>query len=228
VDLVIGDAIDVRSVVLGTVYGALLNFRDALEALGDTVNKPPYKAPPKAPVLYMKPRNTWATHEAKIVVPRGESALLMGGTLAIVIGRIACRVREEEAMAHVAGYTVANDVSVAHDSYYRPSVRQKCRDGFLPIGPRIVRRDAIRDPDALDIEVAVDGVTRQRANTRDLVRPVAKLIADVTEFMSIAPGDVLLVGVAANAPLARAGQRVTVTIAGIGTLASSLVAEDAT
>jgi 5-oxopent-3-ene-1,2,5-tricarboxylate decarboxylase/2-hydroxyhepta-2,4-diene-1,7-dioate isomerase len=85
----------------------------------------------------------------------------------------------------------------------------------------------VRDPDDLTIEVAIDGAARQRSSARDLVRPVARLIADVTEFMTLAPGDVLLVGVPANAPLARAGQRVTVRIDGVGVLANTLVAEAA-
>src|SRR4051794_31151366 len=90
-----------------TVYGALLNFRDTLDALGGVMHEPPYKAPPRAPVLYIKPRNTLAADGARIVVPRGVDALRMGGTLAVVMGRVACRVREADALAYVAGYTVA-------------------------------------------------------------------------------------------------------------------------
>ena len=151
----------------------------------------------------------------------------MGGTLGVVIGRVACRVREAEALSHVAGYTVANDVGVPHENLFRPSIRQTCRDGFCPIGPRVVARHRVRDPDDLTIDVAIDGVSRQMACTRNLVRRVPKLIADVTEFMTLAPGDVLLVGVAANAPLARPGQRVAVSIDGVGVLANTLVAEAA-
>jgi len=230
-DLVIRDAIDLRPEqrtawpAPGNVYGALLNFKNALAALGEAATQPPYKAPPRAPVLYIKPRNALAAHGARIVVPRGVAALRMGGTLGVVIGRLACRVREEDALAHVAGYTLANDVSVPHDSYFRPAVRQTCRDGFCPVGPRIVAREAVGDPDDLTIDVAVDGVSHQRASTRDLVRPVGRLIADVTEFMTLVPGDVLLVGVAANAPLACAGQRVTVSIEGVGSLENALVAQ---
>jgi len=230
-DLVIRDAIDLRVEQRtawpgpGNVYGALLNFKDALAALGDAAMRPPYKAPPRAPVLYIKPRNTLAGHGAHIVVPGGVEALRMGGTLGVVIGRVACRVREAEALSHVAGYTVANDVSVPHENYFRPSIRETCRDGFCPIGPRVVARHCVRDPDDLTIDVAVDGVSRQRASMRDLVRRVRALIVDVTEFMTLVPGDVLLAGVAANAPLARAGQRVTVSIDGVGVLANTLVAE---
>jgi len=211
--------------VCGAVYGTLLNFRDALAALGDAVREPPYKAPPTAPVLYVKPRNTHSAHERPIVVPRGVPELEMGASLGLVIGRVACRVPERDALSFVAGYTIANDVSVPHDNYYRPSIRMKCRDGFCPLGPWVIARRHVADPNALALRVTIDGVERQRAQTRDLVRPVHRLLADVTDFMTLLPGDVLLVGVPAAAPRARAGQRVAIAIDGVGTLANTLVAE---
>jgi 5-oxopent-3-ene-1,2,5-tricarboxylate decarboxylase/2-hydroxyhepta-2,4-diene-1,7-dioate isomerase len=214
--------------VRGTVYGTLLNFRDALAALGDAVSKPPYKAPPKAPVLYIKPRNTRSAHGRPIVVPAGVTALQMGASLGVVIGRTACRLREADAMAFVAGFTIVNDVSIPHDDYYRPSIRYKCRDGFCPLGPWVLARRHVRTPDALDMRVDIDGVVRQRANTRDLVRPIGRLLADVTEFMTLAPGDVLMVGVPGGAPQAQAGQRVAITIDGVGTLANPLIDASAT
>jgi 5-oxopent-3-ene-1,2,5-tricarboxylate decarboxylase/2-hydroxyhepta-2,4-diene-1,7-dioate isomerase len=210
----------------GTVYGTLLNHREALAALGDQVNAAPYKSPPKAPILYIKPRNTMVGHRVPVVVPSDAPELEIGATLGIAIGRTASHVAEAQALAFVAGYTVVNDISVPHASVYRPSMRFKCRDGFCPMGPAIVARALVPDPDALDIAVAVDGETVQRSSTAGLIRPVARLIADVTEFMTLFPGDVLTVGVAAGAPRARAGQRVTITIHGVGQLETPLVTED--
>ena len=209
--------------VAGAVYGTLLNFRGALAALGAAVHAPPYKAPPRAPVLYVRPRNTRSAHRRPVAVPGGVEALAVGASLAVVIGRTACRVAAADALEHVAGYTVASDFSVPHDSYYRPSIRYRCRDGFCTLGPWVIARRHVPDPDAVDLRVEVDGVVRQRATTRDLVRPVAQLIADVTAFMTLAPGDVLLTGVPADAPLARRGQRVAVTVDGVGTLENTLV-----
>ena len=210
---------------IATVYGTLLNHRQALAALGDAVNQPPYKAPPKAPILYIKPRNTRAGHGDAIVVPQGVDELEMGASLGIVIGRTACRVAEADALSVVAGYTVCNDVSVPHASYYRPSLRFKCRDSFMPIGPWIVGARHVADPDALHITVKIDGEIAQRSGTAGMVRATARLIADVTEFMTLAPGDVLMLGVVAGAPRARAGQRVSISIDGVGTLENPLVAE---
>jgi len=207
----------------GTVYGTLLNHRDALAALGEQVHAAPYKAPPQAPILYIKPRNTVVGHRVPVVVPGDVPELEIGATLGIVIGCTASHVTEAEALGFVAGYTVLNDISVPHASLYRPSMRFKCHDGFCPMGPTIVARALVPDPDALAIAVAVDGKTVQRTSTAGLVRPVARLIADVTEFMTLFPGDVLTVGVAAGAPRARAGQTVTITIDGVGRLENPLV-----
>ncbi len=214
----------------GTVYGTLLNHPNALAALGEQVHAPPYKAPPKAPILYIKPRNTWAGNGAAVVVPADAPELEMGATLGLVIGQTACRVNAAQALSHVAGFVVMNDISVPHAAVYRPSLRFKCRDGFCPIGPVVpagVANDAI-DPDNLAITVALDGEVVHRSSTAGLIRPVAQLLADVTEFMTLHPGDVLAVGVAAGAPRARAGQRVRITIEGVGELEHTLVAEAAT
>lgn len=214
------------TVPVGTVYGTLLNHRAALEELGAAVHQPPYKAPPKAPVLYIKPRNTHNRHGGSIVVPHGVAELEMGATLGIVIGRTACHVSEGHALSFVAGYTVCNDVSVPHDSFYRPSLRFKCRDGFMPLGPAIASTPQVTQPDALDITVGIDGKVAQRTSTAGMLRPVATLIAAVTEFMTLSPGDVLMLGVPAGAPRARAGQRVSITIDSVGTLENQLVAEE--
>ena len=209
-----------------TVYGTLLNHRDALASLGEAVDAPPYKAAPKAPILYIKPRNTWlGAHEA-IVVPAGVLELEIGATLGLVIGRAACRVSEADAMSFVAGYVIVNDVSVPHDSYYRPSLRFKARDTFCPIGP-FVARESVGSPDALGVAVTIDGETVQRASTAGLIRSAARLIADVSDFMTLVPGDVLSVGVAAGAPRARVGQHVSISINGLGRLDNPLAAEGA-
>jgi 5-oxopent-3-ene-1,2,5-tricarboxylate decarboxylase/2-hydroxyhepta-2,4-diene-1,7-dioate isomerase len=131
-----------------------------------------------------------------------------------------------DALSCVAGYVVMNDISVPHAAVYRPSMRFKCRDGFCPMG-EVVPACASINPDALAISVAIDGTEVHRNSTTGLIRPVAQLLADVTEFMTLHPGDVLAVGVAAGAPRARAGQRVRITIEGVGELEHPLVAEAA-
>jgi 5-oxopent-3-ene-1,2,5-tricarboxylate decarboxylase/2-hydroxyhepta-2,4-diene-1,7-dioate isomerase len=208
----------------GTVYGTLLNHREALAALGDQVNVAPYKAPPQAPILYIKPRNTWAKTGDSVLVPPDAPELQMGATLGLVIGRVASHVSLADALDHVRGYVVLNDISVPHDSFYRPSMRFKCRDGFCPMGA-FVPREAVGNPDTLAMTVAVDGVVVQQTDTGGRLRSVAQLLVDVTEFMTLHPGDILSIGVSAHPPLAHAGQRVTIKVDGVGQLENTLVSE---
>ncbi len=208
----------------GTVYGSLLNQRAALAALGDAVHRPPYKAPPQAPVLYIKPRNTLARDGDDVIVLAEAPELAIGATLGLVIGRVACRIDAADALDHLAGYVVVNDISVPHASLYRPSLRFNARDGFCPIGALRPRAE-VGDPDALAIRIFVDGVPVHQASTAERVRPAAQLLADVSEFMTLHPGDVLMLGVGAGAPRVRAGQRVAIEIDGVGRLENRFVAE---
>lgn len=209
--------------VEGTVVGALLNYRDELDALDNALSAPPYQAPPKAPILYLKPANTRIGHGHDVVLPADVDGVWAGACLGVVISRTATRVPALRAADFIAGYTIVNDLTVPHASYYRPAIRHKCRDGFCPMGPWTVDRDDVPDADALDITVRINGEIKQRANTSTLVRPVAQLLADVTAFMTLEAGDVLLVGMPENPPLARAGDRIDIDIARIGTLTTTLI-----
>jgi 5-oxopent-3-ene-1,2,5-tricarboxylate decarboxylase / 2-hydroxyhepta-2,4-diene-1,7-dioate isomerase len=147
----------------------------------------------------------------------------MGGTLGIVIKRAACRVSEAEALDYVGGWVVVNDVSIPHQSYYRPAIKQRCRDGFCPIGA--VAPFDFLDPSDAQVRIFINGELKARATTTDLVRPVHGLIADVTEFMTLRTGDILLIGEPGNAPLAGPGDRVRVEIAGLEGIENKLEAE---
>ncbi|WP_372704157.1 fumarylacetoacetate hydrolase family protein [Castellaniella sp.] len=215
----------VHAPVRGSVYGTLLNDRRALQALGDAVHQPPYKAPPQAPVLYIKPRNTLCAHGTRVVVPAGVEGLLAGAALGAVIGTTACRVREQDALACVAGYVIVNDLTVPHDSFYRPALPFRVRDHSCPMGPWIRAARLLPDPDDVTLSVYVDGIRQQQASTAGFIRPLGRLLQDITAFMTLVPGDVLLTGVPAEAPLVRAGQSVAIEIAGLGRLENHLIPE---
>ncbi|QGZ63785.1 fumarylacetoacetate hydrolase family protein [Paraburkholderia acidisoli] len=200
-----------RAPVHGAVYGTLLNDRAALEALGEAANAPPYKAPPRAPILYLKPRNTLAGHRARVPVP-GSEGVQVGASLGIVLGRTAARVTPHDAFDYVAGYTLVADLCVPHASVYRPSVRFRARDNFCVIGPAVTARHHVSDPDDLAIRVDIAGRAPFHASTATCVRGVAQLLADVTDFMTLAPGDVLTLGVPHDAPIVHAGEHATLTI----------------
>jgi 5-oxopent-3-ene-1,2,5-tricarboxylate decarboxylase/2-hydroxyhepta-2,4-diene-1,7-dioate isomerase len=205
----------------GAVYGTLVNHRSAVAALRDAVNRPPYNAPPMAPVLYIKPRNTLALPGSVVCVPRDTPELEIGACLGMVVGRTACKVSESQALDHLAGYLIVADISIPHASFHRPSIRFKARDGFCPLGPHVTARAVIGNPDALTIRTYVDEILVQTAGTTDSIRSAARLLADVTEFMTLAPGDVLTLGVAAPAPRVRAGQTSKIEIDGLGSLSNS-------
>jgi 5-oxopent-3-ene-1,2,5-tricarboxylate decarboxylase/2-hydroxyhepta-2,4-diene-1,7-dioate isomerase len=208
----------------GTVYGTLLNHRDALAALGDAVHAAPYKAPPKSVVLYLKPRNALAGPGDAVVVPADAPALEVGPSVGLVIGRTACRVSEATALDVVAGCVIVADISVPHESFYRPQVRFKARDGFCPVGPRVVGLAELGDLERLSVRVHVDGRLAHESSTSGWIRSPARLLAEVTDFMTLAPGDVLTMGVPHGAPRVRAGQRTAIEIDGLGRLENCFVA----
>lgn len=209
----------------GTVLGVLMNHRPALAALGEAVRQPPYKAPPNAPVLYLKPRNTWVAGGGVVPVPADAPELELGAALAAVIGRPAKGVAVADAPGHIAGWLLVADICVPHALYYRPSLRWRVRDGFCPLGPAVAPREAVPDPSALVLDVEVDGELVHRAPCGDRVRDIAALIADVSAFMTLQPGDLLMLGVAHGAPRVRAGQRAHISAPGLATLVMSFEAE---
>jgi 5-oxopent-3-ene-1,2,5-tricarboxylate decarboxylase/2-hydroxyhepta-2,4-diene-1,7-dioate isomerase len=214
-----------------TVVGALLEFQGAWQAMEPVMAQPPHHRPPVHPVLYIKPANTWARHGDPVLLPPDVAEVEIGATLGISFAHTASRVNAAQALEFVSGYCVVNDVTVPHldapkPALLRPPMRQKCRDGFCPIGPW-VSADELRDPGTLEIRSYINGELRQRSHTAQLRRNVAQLIADVSEFMTLAPGDLLLIGVAEQPARARAGDTMAVEIDGIGRLENPLQAETA-
>jgi 5-oxopent-3-ene-1,2,5-tricarboxylate decarboxylase/2-hydroxyhepta-2,4-diene-1,7-dioate isomerase len=191
------------------------------------MSRPPYKAPPKAPILYVKPTNTWSAHAAAIAVPANVPQVEVGATIAMVIGRNAQAVRTDDALKCVAGYVLMNDLSIPHASFFRPPVKYRCPDGFLGLGPAWVPADAAGDPSRFTLEVRINGALRQSVDFANLVRSAAQLLADVSEFMTLRAGDVLMLGCDLGRPLASAGDRIDIGAPGFATLTNTLVAEAA-
>lgn len=201
----------------GTVYGVLLNFRAEVAALAPQMNQPPYKAPPKAPVLYVKTANTWSPHGSAITVPAAVDAVEVGATIAMVIG----------AENDVEGFVLMNDLSIPHASFFRPPVKFKCVDGFLGIGPAMRDAQEVADPAQFTLEVRINGELKQSVDFSQTVRNAAQLLADVGEFMTLAHGEVLMLGCDAGRPLARPGDRIEISAPGFENLVNTLVKEQA-
>ena len=201
----------------GTVYGTLMNFRGELDALAAQMNQAPYKAPPQAPVLYIKPANTWTENGGRIALPAGVAEVEVGATVAMVM----------KSAREIAGFVLMNDVRLPHESFFRPPVKFNALDGFLGIGDRIRARNEAGDPAVFKLDVRVNGEVKQTVRFSQLVRPADKLLADVSEFMTLAEGDMLMLGCDVGRPRVKAGDRVEIFMPALGTLTNSFVAEAA-
>ena len=202
----------------GTVYGILLNFLDERAALAAQMSQPPYKAPPQAPVLYIKTANTWSRNGASVPVPAHVSQVEIGATVAMVMGPI-------------NRYVLMNDLSIPHASFFRPPVKFKCLDGFLGIGSQLVTTD---DPATFKLEVRINGTLRQTADFSNLVRDAQTLVRDVAEFMTLQEGDVLMLGCdslpGGGRPLTQVGDEIQISSPShpaLGALTNTLVAQTA-
>jgi 2-keto-4-pentenoate hydratase/2-oxohepta-3-ene-1,7-dioic acid hydratase in catechol pathway len=168
------------------------------------------------------------------VLPRVSRQVDYEGELAVVIGRSAKYVPQENALAHVAGYTCANDVS-AHDLEFRTSqwTSGKMLDTFCPLGPVLATADEIPDPGSLHLKTVLNGQTVQDAGLADMVFSVPFLISYISSLATLEPGDVILTGTPAGIGCNRkpqvflqAGDRVSVEIDGIGALSNPVIAEE--
>lgn len=203
--------------ITGTVYGTLMNFRSEHEALGAAMHAPPYKAPPRAPVLYIKTANTFTAAGGAITLPAGVAEVEVGATVAMVM----------DAPNHIAGYVLMNDLSIPHASFYRPAVKFRCVDGFLGIGDRMRARNEAGEPAIFALEVRINGELKQTVRFSQLLRPAETLLADVSAFMTLQAGDALMLGCEAQRPRARAGDTIEIRMPALGTLTNTLVAETA-
>jgi 5-oxopent-3-ene-1,2,5-tricarboxylate decarboxylase / 2-hydroxyhepta-2,4-diene-1,7-dioate isomerase len=199
----------------GTVYGTLLNFRREWDLWSERMKQDPHKAPPKAPVLYVKTANTFCPAGQDMLLQDGVSEVDIGAALGLVIG----------AQAQVVGAVLLNDWSVPHASYYRPPVKFRCRDGFLGL-PAQVTAGKVQDWAALQLKVRCNGELVQTVQLGDLMRNMPTLLADVGEFMTLQPGDVLMVGTDCLAdgtrPRAKAGDRVEISATGFASVITSV------
>ena len=212
----------------GTVYGVLLNSNEEFAAMAGQMTSLPYKAPPSAPVLYIKTANTWNPSGGLVALQPQSPEILVGATIGMLIGAVAPEKRASAAIESIAGFVLMNDFSIPHASFFRPPVKFNCLDGFLGIGAQTVSPDEAGDPARLTLEVRINGELRHTVDFSQMRRNAAQLLVDVNEFMTLREGDVLMLGCGAGRPLAKAGDRVDVSVPGVpafGTLSHTLVEE---
>jgi 2-keto-4-pentenoate hydratase/2-oxohepta-3-ene-1,7-dioic acid hydratase in catechol pathway len=188
--------------------------------------------PPASPILFGKFATCIVGPEEPIVLPKTSSQVDYEAELAFVIGRRAKGVPEAEAMRHVAGYTVCNDVS-ARDFQFGDGqwTRGKSCDTFCPIGPALVTADEVPDPHALGIELRLNGQVMQQSSTRNLIFSIPFLVSFISRTMTLEPGDLVStgtppgVGVFRKPPVfLKAGDTVEIAVEKVGTLRNPVVA----
>jgi 2-keto-4-pentenoate hydratase/2-oxohepta-3-ene-1,7-dioic acid hydratase in catechol pathway len=178
---------------------------------------------PKEPILFVKVGSSVVGPGEAVRIPRNLGRMDHEVELAVVIGKRATEVAKKDAYDYVAGYTIINDVSArslqTKDLEKRhPWFRTKSFDTFTPMGPWMVTADEIRPPVRLNLECRVNGSLRQKANTRDLLFDIPSVIAFITRYITLDPGDVISTGTPAGIGPIRGGDSMTCTIQKIGKL----------
>ena len=204
---------------VGTVIALGLNYADHAKELA-------FKAQDE-PLVFLKGPGTLLGHRGQTRRPADATFMHYECELAVVIGKPARGVGRADAMAHVAGYTVANDYAIRDylENWYRPNLRVKNRDGATVLGPWFVDAADIAAPPQLALKTFVNGRQTQSGHTRDLVFDIPFLIEYLSGFMTLAPGDVILTGTPEGVVDVGVGDEVVCEIEGIGRLVNSIVGD---
>jgi 5-oxopent-3-ene-1,2,5-tricarboxylate decarboxylase/2-hydroxyhepta-2,4-diene-1,7-dioate isomerase len=204
-------------VEVGTVFALGLNYADHAKELA-------FKAP-ETPLVFLKGPNAITGHKAFSRRPADATYMHYECELAVVIGKTGYRIAKQDAMDHVAGYSVANDYAIRDylENYYRPNLRVKNRDACTPLGPWLVTRDEIADPMRLALSTRVNGKTTQQGTTADMIFDIPTLIVYLSSFMTLNPGDVILTGTPEGLADVKAGDVVETEIEGVGCLINTIV-----
>lgn len=172
-----------------------LNFRDHAAESGQQA--------PKEPVIFFKATSSLVGPNDDLEIPRGATKVDWEVELAVIIGRKASYVSKDRAMEHVAGFALHNDYSERSFQLERGGqwVKGKSCDTFAPLGPFVATRDEIPDPGRLGMWLKVNGETRQKSSTGEMIFDVPELVSYVSQFMSLLPGDIVSTGTPAGVGL---------------------------
>ncbi|WP_037605993.1 fumarylacetoacetate hydrolase family protein [Streptacidiphilus rugosus] len=213
----------------GKIVGVGLNYVEHVAESHRTLDTG--REVPDRPVLFSKPATAVTGPGQPILHDAGLTEQLdWECELAVVIGRRAVRVSEEEAWDHVFGYSIVNDISARDQRRSGQWFFSKGQDSYAPFGPVVVTADEITDPHDLDLRLTVNGEVKQDSNTRHMLFRIPRLIADISSGVTLEPGDVIATGSPSGVgagfvppQFLRPGDLVEATIAGIGTLANPVV-----
>ncbi len=191
------------------------NYRAHAKEMGNEV--------PSEPIFFSKSPSALIGHEAEIALPRDIGQVDHEGELAVVVGKPASRIRPERAFDYLAGYTVLNDVT-ARDLQRqdiragRPWFRSKSFDTFCPVGPFLVPKGAVADYHQLELEVTVNGETRQQARLTAMIFDIEEIVAYISRHCTLQPGDIIATGTPAGVGPLQKGDEVVCSVSEIGAL----------
>jgi 5-oxopent-3-ene-1,2,5-tricarboxylate decarboxylase / 2-hydroxyhepta-2,4-diene-1,7-dioate isomerase len=201
------------------IIGLVLNYSDHANELGlDTASEP---------VLLFKPNNTLLGHLGNIVYPKGATYMHYEAELVVVIGRECRRIKASNAHEYIKGYTIGNDVTVRDfiTNTFRPPIKAKGFDTFLPLGPCVVTSDELSDVSNLSLITKINGEIRQQGNTKNLMHSVPELIEFISDFMTLEEDDLIMTGTPKGISPIKPGDKVEISIDNIGTLRNTVVPE---
>jgi 5-oxopent-3-ene-1,2,5-tricarboxylate decarboxylase/2-hydroxyhepta-2,4-diene-1,7-dioate isomerase len=201
------------------IIGLVLNYSDHANELG--------LATASEPVLLFKPNNTLLGHLGNIVYPRGATYMHYEAELVVVIKRECRRVKASQATDYIKGYTIGNDVTVRDyiTNTFRPPIKAKGYDTFLPLGPCVVTKDELSDVSNLNLTTKVNGEIRQQGNTKNLMHSIPELMEFISDFMTLEEDDLIMTGTPKGISPIKPGDKVEISIDNIGTLSSTVVSE---
>jgi len=202
---------------VGTIIALGLNYADHAKELSFGKQE--------EPLVFLKSAGGVIGHRGHTRRPNGVAFMHYECELAVVIGAPGKQIRKADALAHVAGYTVANDYAIRDylENWYRPNARVKNRDGGTVLGPWFVDAADVPAPVHLNLRTLVNGRQTQSGNTRDLVHDIPTLIEYLSGFMTLNPGDVILTGTPEGVVNVNVGDEVVTEVEGIGALTNTIV-----
>ena len=199
------------------------NYRAHVKELKHTV--------PDEPILFSKATSTLIAHNEEIIIPSWlEGRIDHEAELAVIIGKIGKNIPEDEALNYLAGYTIINDVT-ARDMQKKdlknsnPWFRSKSLDTFSPLGPFVVPADEIDDPHNLNIKLKLNNKIRQNANTADMIFKIPEIIAYISKYMTLQPGDIIATGTPEGVSEIKEGDNIEITLSKIGVLKNTVIKE---
>ncbi|OWW18598.1 fumarylacetoacetate hydrolase family protein [Noviherbaspirillum denitrificans] len=210
---------------VGKFIGIGLNYSDHAAEAGMAI--------PKEPIVFMKATSCLSGPDDPVMLPKGSKKTDWEVELGVVIGTVARSVSEKDALSHVAGYCVVNDVSEREYQLERGTQWDKGKgcDTFGPVGPWLVTRDEVPNPQRLELWLDLNGKRVQSGNTKTMIFSVAKLVSYVSRFMTLMPGDIITTGTPPGVGMGmkppqflKRGDELVLGIEGLGEQRQSVVA----